>query len=144
MIALSSPLLVGIYQNDILIKQYEEFGKTSDMLPDLFSKILDEYNVENIFFTNGPGSFMAIKVAYIFLKTLSISLNIDIFATDGFNFNNNSPIRAMKKIYFIKEDKYITTSMINVEIEDRFELPGTLKKDLFSKNCDPLYILPAV
>ncbi|MDX1809807.1 MAG: hypothetical protein R3331_09730 [Sulfurospirillaceae bacterium] len=144
MIALSSPLLIGIYQNDRLIEKYEEFGKTSDMLPILFSKILDNYDIKNIFFANGPGSFMAIKVAYIFLKTLSTSLNINIFAADGFCFNNNSPIKAMKKVYFIKEDKEIITSVIDDEIDNKLELPEVLKKDLFSTNCDPLYVLPAV
>ena len=40
---------------------------------------------------------MAIKVAYIFLKTISITRSIDLYACEGFEFNQNSPIKALGK-----------------------------------------------
>ncbi len=144
MIALSSPLLVGIYDKGQLVKKYEKFEQTSDALPKVMEEILKTYKIINIYFANGPGSFMAIKVAYIFLKTLSISLGCKIFASDGFAFNNNSPIRALKKVYFIKENGKIKTNITSEEFSQNFFLPQFLDKDIFSKNCEPLYILPAV
>ena len=75
-ITISNPLLVGVYENKKLIVEHKLDGKTSDLLPSLFTKLLDEYDINTITYVNSPGSFMAIKVAYIFLKTICIT-NMD-------------------------------------------------------------------
>jgi len=143
-VALSSPLLVGIYNKNRLIKSYIKSEKTSDILPVVFDKIVHDYTIKNIYFANGPGSFMAIKIAYVFLKTVSITLGINLFASDGFLFNGNKPIRALKRVYFVKENEKIITKVSKKEFEQKFELPDLLEKKKFSQNCEPLYILPAV
>ena len=42
--------------------------QTSEALPLLFESILKEYDPKRLFFARGPGSFMAIKITYIFFK----------------------------------------------------------------------------
>ncbi len=143
-IALSSPLLVGVYKDGLLIESYERDGHTSDELPVVFADILNKYDVKNLFYARGPGSFMAIKIAYIFLKTLSSTLEVGLFACNGFSFNGNLPIRALKKVYFVEEDGKITTKIFNDEIEQKFKLPKILEKEIFSDSNEPLYVLPAV
>jgi len=66
LIALSSPILIGVYENRQLIDSIESKEKSSDVLPLLFDELLKKYEVQNLFYANGPGSFMAIKIAYIF------------------------------------------------------------------------------
>ena len=83
-ITLTSPILIGVYENNKLIKTVESQEKSSDILPLLFKDILSSYDVEKLYYANGPGSFMAIKVAYIFLKSLSVLKKIPLFATDAF------------------------------------------------------------
>ncbi|MBP9566423.1 MAG: hypothetical protein KBE02_03995 [Sulfurospirillum sp.] len=143
-ITLTSPLHVGIYENNQLIKTFETVEQTSEALPLLFQKILKEYCPVRIFFARGPGSFMAIKITYIFLKTLSISLNIPLFACDGFRFNEGRPIRAMRNLYFIKTEGLISTKRFNDDIEQKFMLPDVLNEAFFSDDVEPLYMLPAV
>lgn len=143
-VSLSSPLKIGIYKDDILIKEYVKTEQTSEILPTVFAEILQTYEIKTLFFANGPGSFMAIKVSYIFLRTLSISLGIDLLGIDGFEFNENRPIRAMRKVYFIKNNDKIDTKIMDQDIEQKFELPAHLDKSVFIKNCEPLYVLPAV
>lgn len=143
-ISLSSPLKIGIYKDSKLIKEYVKTEQTSEALPLVFTGILQAYKIKTLFFANGPGSFMAIKVSYIFLRTLSISLDIDLLGVDGFEFNENRPIRAMRKVYFLKNNGRIDTQIINKDIEQKFELPEHLNKKVFTKNCEPLYVLPAV
>lgn len=87
---------------------------------------------------------MAIKITYIFLRTLSITKGIELFATDGFYFNDNMPIKAMKKMYFVKEDEKIVTKFFQEEQNNQFTLQQVLKIENFSKDIEPLYILPAV
>ncbi len=143
-ISLTAPLKVGIYIDDRLIKEYISQEQTSEVLPKIFNEIFLNYNCKKIFFANGPGSFMAIKVTFIFLRTLSITKNIELLAVDGFYFNENSPIKAMRDRYFAKEgDKIVIRSFKDTELKE-FKLPKTLKEKDFSSKIEPLYILPAV
>ncbi|WP_458700829.1 hypothetical protein ACKGJI_01675 [Sulfurospirillum sp. 1307] len=141
---MSSPLKVGIYKDNELIKEYSSEKQTSEVLPQIFKQILEEYECKRLFFARGPGSFMAIKVSFIFLRTISISKNIELFATDGFYFNNNMPIKAMRKLFFVKNNDKIETQVLNDAKECEFHLPKVLHIEDFSKEIEPLYILPAV
>jgi tRNA A37 threonylcarbamoyladenosine modification protein TsaB len=145
-ISLASPLLIGIYKDSVLIKTYSADGKTSDILPELFQKILEEYKLQNIYYVNGPGSYMAIKVAYLFLQTLSIVKNISLYATDGFTFNGNSPIKALGKKYFFKQhDGTIKIDFLeNNNLLGSFQLPEVLNRDDFTSDPLPNYNLPAI
>ena len=85
-IPISNPIKIGIYKDGKLFKEIESKEMTSDFLPSFFDEILKEYNIKNIIYSNGPGSYMSIKLTYIFLKTLQITKNISIFSQDGFYF----------------------------------------------------------
>ncbi len=144
-ISIANPLLVGIYENKKLIKTYAKEGKTSDILPLVFEEILNEFKLKELYYVNSPGSYMAIKVAYVFLKTIAISKNIKLKATFGFNFNNQTPIRALGKKYFIYDDKEIKIDFIKDNtILREFELPKILDDTIFEYDCLPKYNLPAV
>ncbi len=141
-IPIASPLLIGIYKDKKLIKEIKKEGKTSDILPEIFDKILKEYEVKHIIYSKGPGSYMAIKLSYIFFKMLEITKNITLLATDGFYFNNNSPIKAVGNTFFIKKEGIISLEK-NLK-EGEFKLPKILNLDDFSKETSPLYVLKAI
>lgn len=141
---MSSPLQVGIYKDNKLIQNITTNEQTSEALPNIFRDILNSFNPKRVFFARGPGSFMAIKITYIFLRTLSITKGIELFATDGFYFNKNMPIKAMKKMFFVKNDNKIVTEFFEDAINYDFYLPKILEIENFSKDIEPLYILPAV
>ena len=142
--ALGSPLLVGIYKDRKLIKRIESEAKTSEALPLIFKDIVDKYTLKSIYFARGPGSFMAIKLAYIFFKTLQITTNIDLFGCEGFVFNNNRPIKAVGDLYFVKENGKIVTKKLSGIKEAHFFLPNSLDEIECSKEVSPLYVIPAV
>ncbi len=141
---MTAPLLVGVYKNSILTKQYATDERTSEILPKIFKEIDEKYAIKSLFFAKGPGSFMSIKISYIFLKSYSIVKNIPLKAVDGFYFNNNSPIKSIGKMFFIKDGDNIILDTIKESKLTMFKLPEVLKKDDFSLNSTPLYILPAV
>ncbi len=145
-ISLGTPLLVGVYKEQKLIKSYQEQQKTSDILPVVFNKILNDFELEAIYMANGPGSFMAIKVGFVFLKTISIALKIPLLGCDGFYFNQNSPIKAVANRYFMKKNGKITIDIFDGDKKDikDFKLPSILDKSIFKKEVEPLYVLPAV
>jgi len=145
-ISLTSPLLVGIYHEDNLIKTYKSDKKTSDILPEIFEDILKKFELTELFMANGPGSFMAIKVSFVFLKTISISKKIPLYGCDGFYFNQNSPIKAINNRFFMKKNDNIELVFFDSEKDDikPFELPSYLDKTIFKSDIEPLYVLPAV
>lgn len=144
-ISISNPMLIGVYENKKLINSYEVDGKTSDVLPIVFEEILNKYEISGLFYVNSPGSYMAIKVAYVFLKSIAITKNIELKATFGFNFNNNSPIKALGKKYFTNNNGEIKIDFLdnNVIIEE-FVLPEILNHNIFNNDSLPQYNLPAV
>ncbi|PUE64987.1 hypothetical protein [Arcobacter caeni] len=144
-ITISNPLLIGIYENKKLIKEHKLDGKTSDLLPSLFEQLLKDYNIDKIIYVNSPGSFMAIKIAYIFLKTISIIKNIKLEACEGFEFNQNSPIKALGKKYFIRNENEVKVDFLEKEcIIHDFKLPMCIEKYNFNEETLPIYNLPAV
>ncbi|QCT95371.1 hypothetical protein FE773_08660 [Caminibacter mediatlanticus TB-2] len=141
-ITISNPLLIGVYEDKKLIKIIKKEGKTSEILPEIFDELLKKYEIKNIIYSKGPGSYMSIKLSYLFFKTLEITKNINFLAKDGFYFNNNKPIKAVGNSYFIKKEGIILLEK-NLEAGEFF-LPQKLKIDDFSKDTSPLYVLKAV
>jgi len=141
-IAIESPLLIGIYQNHTLIESLSIEGQTSEVLPIEFQKIQDRFKVERVLFANGPGSFMAIKINYVFLKTIASILDVELFSRDAFFFNSDSPIRALKNMYFVKRGEKIFIEKVVEFKKVEFSLPLKFEKEKYSKDIEPLYILP--
>lgn len=144
LVALSSPIQIGIYEDNRLIDTIVSTEKSSDVLPKIFDKLLNNYSVQKLFYANGPGSFMAIKVAYIFLKSISILKNIPLYATDAFKFNENQPIKAIGKLCFVKIRSEIKTQKLETVPQANFRLPDLLDYNEFSKITTPLYCIGAV
>ena len=144
LIALSSPIQIGIYESNTLVETVVSEKKSSDILPSIFKSIFQKYDVENLLYANGPGSFMAIKVAYIFLKSMSILKKIPLFATDAFYFNKNEPIKAIGKLCFVKINLEIKTQKLENVPSGKFMLPDVLDYNEFKKITTPLYSIGAV
>ena len=144
LIALSSPIKIGIYEESKLIDTIVSSEKSSDVLPLIFEKLFKKYEIKALYYANGPGSFMAIKVAYIFLKSLSILKKIPLYATDAFKFNKNQPIKAIGKLCFVKIASEIKTQKLEIVPEAIFSLPDVLDYNEFSTTSTPLYSIGAV
>ena len=144
LVALSSPIQIGIYENQKLIELIESKEKSSEVLPLLFEQLLQKYELQGLYYTNGPGSFMAIKIAYIFLKSLSVLKKVPLFATDAFKFNKNTPIKAIGKLCFVKIASEIKTQKLEKVPEVVFTLPDLLDYSEFSTDAAPLYMIGAV
>lgn len=143
-ITLSSPIQVGVYEDNLLIESISTNEKSSDVLPNIFNELSSRYEIKKLFYSNGPGSFMAIKIAYIFLKSMSILKNIPLLATDAFYFNKNQPIKAIGKLFFVRIRSEIKTQKLEIAPEASFMLPDVLDYSEFSTTAAPLYGIGAV
>jgi len=143
-ITLSSPIKIGVYEDTKLIETIVSSEKSSEVLPTLYKQLSVKYKIKKLFYANGPGSFMAIKVAYIFLKSISILEKIPLFATDAFYFNKNQPIKAIGKLCFVKIASEIKTQKLETAPSMEFELRDVLYYSEFTKSASPLYGIGAV
>jgi len=143
-ISISSPLLLGLYEDDVLLKTYTSEKKTSEILLPFINSILEDYNVSQIIYTRGPGSYMAIKLTYIMLKTIEIIKGIECVGCSGFELNNAQPIKAIGNLYFIKEKETIMTKKFEQPINAVFALPQSIQDLVIDEESTPEYIIPAV
>jgi tRNA A37 threonylcarbamoyladenosine modification protein TsaB len=143
-IALSSPVLIGVYKDGSLIEEIRSDGMSSDVLAEIFNALLQRYSFKNFIYAKGPGSFMGIKVTYLFLKTLSITKKIPLLATDAFFFNQNSPIKAYGKLYFVKNSSTIEVVALNSPEIIGYELPKNIDLEKFDSDNLPYYGIDAV
>jgi hypothetical protein len=143
-IALSTPILVGVYEGDELSQTYSSDKQSSEYLPEIFSKLMQKHDIASVTYANGPGSFMAIKMSYLFLKSLEIVKGIKLYAALAFEFNDYTPIKALGKLYFHYEDGEILTRPLGDVALKSMSLPKVLELKNFSTLTEPNYILPAV
>ncbi len=143
-VSIASPLLIGVYRDGVLVEEIEKEEKTSEILLKVLMEIRSQYDYKHIIYTNGPGSYMAIKLTYITLRSLEILTDIKFSGCDAFSLNNQNPIKAIGKFYFVKENNKIVTKQFNEVLNQEFKLPKELSKITILDNNIPLYILPAV
>ncbi len=143
-ISIASPLLVGVYEEDRLIEMMRSEKKTSEILLPMIEACIDKYNISKIIYTRGPGSYMAIKLTYIILKTIEIVRDIPCFGCSGFVLNDNQPIKAIGNLYFIKEKETIITKKYEQPVHASFALPQSIHDLEIDEESTPEYCLPAV
>ena len=141
---IAKPLQIGFYKNGNLVEVKEYDGMTSDILLPILEDILKQYSIEKIIYTNGPGSHMATKIAYVLLKTLNIIKQIPFYAISAFELNDNNPIKALGKLYFIKEKETIITLRFDKEPKSSFKMPNNLSSLNILEANEPNYQIAAV
>ncbi|WP_270983165.1 tRNA threonylcarbamoyladenosine biosynthesis protein TsaB [Campylobacter helveticus] len=133
--------MLGIYENDVLIKEYQSEAKASEFIPEILQNLLREFEFERLIYANGPGSYMGIKISYISLKTLSVVKEIPLFALSAFELNHFKPIRANKHLCFVYKGGEIC---LEQAIEGSFFLPLSLKQICIKEDNLPFYFLDVI
>ena len=136
--------MIGVYEEGELIQSITSELKTSEILLPLIKESIDAYDISRIIYTRGPGSYMAIKLTYIILKTIEIMRGIECVGCSGFALNGAEPIKAVGNLYFIKEKETIMTKKYEQPVNVKFTLPQSIHDLELDEESIPEYILPAV
>lgn len=148
---LSKHLLDKVDTNSI--DNYTYIKKISFTLKEAIQFLANFKNIESIYYARGVGSLSSIKLTHVFLHTISLSLNIPIYATNSFYFTDNKEIKAFANMsFFLKQDSKIIKDSTNNNIElsksinptKHFVLPNVLVEEDFCESCIPLYVTPAI
>jgi len=143
-LATTTPLRIGVYEADRLIDERSSERKTSEVLLPLLSELLETYRVKAIIYTRSPGSYMAIKLTYITLKTIEIVHGIKTLGCSTFALNGGKPVKAIGNLYFIKEKETIITKKFEEPVDTSFVLPHSIQDLEVDEESTPAYLLPAV
>ncbi len=133
-----------MYEDDKLVESISRDEKTSEILLPLITEYLERYNISKIIYTRGPGSYMAIKLTYVILKTIEITRGIVCMGCSGFALNSGQPIKAIGNLYFIKEKETIITKKYEQPVNANFALPQSIHDLEIDEESTPEYNLPAV
>lgn len=133
--------MVGLYDNNVLIKTLQSDKKTSDGLIEILEPIINKFNIQRVIYTNSPGSFMGLKVSYIILKTLCMVKGYQFLSVSGFLLNSNMPIRANKNLSFVRNGEDIILQKVDpVDLK----MPDSLSDLKLSIDTLPQYIIKAI
>ncbi|NLK66069.1 MAG: glycoprotease [Campylobacteraceae bacterium] len=136
--------MVGVYFDNRLIDELisSDDEKASEFLVEATDKLLQKYEIQEIIYANGPGSFMGIKVAYIIFQTLSIALKIPFHSVSGFDLNGKKPIQANKHLSFVLDDAGKIT--LKKSKGESFALPLDISNLNISSDILPNYVIDAI
>ncbi|MGP1561840.1 MAG: hypothetical protein ACTTIC_07120 [Helicobacteraceae bacterium] len=155
---IATPPVLGIYESGVLASSVRLGGKISDELPRVFARLMQTQKIGSVTYINTPGSYMSIKLAYVFFSVLSGVAGFKLYAASGFCFNGGAPIKAMGKSFFVQEANVRggvaikqadlaldLTSDLATDLEPApFELPPVLDTSGFVLGGEPIYITPPV
>ncbi|MCQ2614318.1 tRNA (adenosine(37)-N6)-threonylcarbamoyltransferase complex dimerization subunit type 1 TsaB [Helicobacter pylori] len=151
LISLGEGVLLGVYQNNFLCASYTSKSKTSEALVEVFSQLFKDFKnptlpaIKGVYYAKGPGSFTSLKLTHVFLHTLALIYDFELYSTTGFDFNDNTPILAYANKYFVSKERESLTDFKDLKIAPKdFMLPSFLEKDKFAQLNTPFYILPPI
>ncbi|GAA8660208.1 tRNA (adenosine(37)-N6)-threonylcarbamoyltransferase complex dimerization subunit type 1 TsaB [Helicobacter pylori] len=151
LISLGDGVLLGAYQSNFLCASYTSKSKTSEALVEVFSQLFKDFKnptlpaIKGVYYAKGPGSFTSLKLTHVFLHTLSLIHDFELYSTTGFDFNDNTPILAYANKYFVSKERESLIDFKDLKIAPKdFMLPSFLEKDKFTQLNTPFYILPPI
>ncbi len=139
----ASPLQFALYEGGKLQRRWEREGYASEVLLPELDRLVEE-GLDEILYVNGPGSQMGIKLTYIALETLRLLRGIPFGAVSAFALNGGRPLKAMGRLYFVKEKETIITQPLEETIVQEFSFPSSLEALEREPGNRPDYRLPAV
>ncbi len=141
---ISVPLQFALYREGVLERSWSREGYASEHLAEELDRLTAEGEIGEILYVNGPGSQMGIKLAYIALRTLELSRGVPFGAVSAFELNGGRPLKAMGRLYFVKEKETIITKTFDEPIAQEFSFPPSLEGMEREPDPRPHYRLPAV
>lgn len=143
LLTIAKPTVVALYdENNRFLKSYAFEEKITDGLYKTVKEIERSFEIVRVAYANGPGSFMGLKLGYVFLQTYSAVRDIPFVATESFTFADK--IHSNGKRWFVKSVDSVDLIVLDDSPIDMPNLPERLDLMLFSDSVEPNYILPAV
>ncbi|MDR3347856.1 MAG: hypothetical protein LBN32_04505 [Helicobacteraceae bacterium] len=145
LISAAQPAKLAVYDDRFAcIERLENALPLSEWLYGAMKSIVQRYNVARVAYARGPGSFMGLKLGYLFMRSFSLAARIPFVAASSFDLTSGAPIKAHGKRWFVIKDGAIAIESFETPPADRLLLPDQLDMSMFSGAVLPEYVLNAV
>lgn len=145
LISASRPMRLAVYDRvGAKLESFESDAPATESFYPLFKAIDEKYAIEKLAYARGPGSFMGLKLGYVFMQTLALARNLPFTAASSFVLSDGAPVQAHGKRWFAQEANGIGVKLFEAAPEDRLLPPDRLDLNLFDTNTEPDYFMPAV
>ncbi|BEG56435.1 Universal bacterial protein YeaZ [Helicobacter sp. NHP21005] len=148
---MQEPVKVGVYALEGgLLRAFEVHKRTNAALIEIFENLLEWLRVQNLtiqalYYAKGPGSFMAMKLTHIFVHAWVLLNPTPLHSALGFAFNENSPIKAFGKSFYVCEGGQVALKTFESPPKcAQMDLPPVLNPHIFTTDNEPLYFLPPI
>jgi tRNA A37 threonylcarbamoyladenosine modification protein TsaB len=107
-------------------------------------KSIDErFTIVKLLYVRGPGSFMGLKLSYLFCKSFAFARDIPFLAADSFALSGGKPIFSRNGRRFVKKGETIEIESFDAPFAEALLPPKKLDARMFDKQTLPDYILSA-
>ncbi|MCR4942125.1 MAG: glycoprotease [Campylobacter sp.] len=125
----------------MLFESFSTDEHASEAIISILERLNQEFNIQKIIYANTPGSFMGLKIAYVILQTFCTIKSCEFYAVNGFELSKGTPIKANKKLSFVKNGDKVSLLPVSAGI---FEMPQNLNDLTLSSDTLPDYMISAV
>ncbi|GHV10482.1 glycoprotease [Campylobacterota bacterium] len=145
LLSATRPTRLAIYGEDGgVIEQFQSDLPLTESLYDAIKAFDEAYAIERVLYARGPGSFMGLKLGYLFLRSFALGRGIDFLAADSFALSGGAPIHSHSKRWFVLENGSAAIRSFDSAPAEVLSPPERLDLTLFSAETAPNYILSAV
>ncbi len=145
LLSVASPIQIGLYdRSGQRIEAFSYEQKASAVLYSAFEAIEGRFEITALAYARGPGSFMGLKLGFVFLRSYAIVKGLPMYAADSFLFNEGAPIGASRSRSYVKEGDRISIRRLESPPKSAMALPDRLDWSAMDAPLEPLYIQPAV
>lgn len=145
LISASRPMRLAVYDRaGAKLESFESDAPATESFYPLFKAIDEQYAIEKLAYARGPGSFMGLKLGYVFMQTLALARNLPFAAASSFALSGGAPVHAHGKRWFVPQGNEVSVQTFDPAPENRLLPPDRLDLSLFDTNTEPDYLMPAV
>ena len=145
LISAIKPFVLAVYdERNELIEQHASDQHLTTALYMITSEIDARYCVTKVAYIRGPGSFMGLKLGFVFMRSFALARGIDFTAADSFALTADRPVFSHKNRYFVKENGVISVQRFDQPQPNFLIPPLALDTTIFNADTLPQYILGAI
>ncbi|MDR2151963.1 MAG: hypothetical protein LBO72_03995 [Helicobacteraceae bacterium] len=144
LIGATKPARLGVYnENGDRLENFTIEAPLTEGLYPLMKSIDERFKITKLLYARGPGSFMGLKLSYLFCKSFAIARDIPFLAADSFALSGGKPILSRQNRRFTKNADTIEIEIFDTPFEEALLPPETLDLSMFDAQTPPNYILSA-
>ncbi|MGE4295437.1 MAG: hypothetical protein AB7E49_07045 [Campylobacterales bacterium] len=145
LVSASRPMRLAVYDlGGNRLELHESDAPATESFYPFFKTIDDRYDIARVAYARGPGSFMGLKLGYVFLQSFAMARRIPFASVSSFALTRGAPVQAHGKRWFVLEGGEVSVRAFETPPQAALLPPEQIDFSIFEAACEPEYLMPAV